>query len=134
MRIYHRSYTLRGALAKRKNYEDTYCKIQNCPINDTKVCTQRGIIYEIKCEKCQEKYIGSTIRQLHIRVNEHLKSSNSSLNIHLRHCHNTKVSVRTLSHDSDPINLRFRESMYIRKLKPTINAKNECEEYRELIF
>ena len=36
--------------------------------------------------------------------------------------------------ENDPANLRTYEAIYIRKYKPTLNSREECTEFAELLF
>ena len=36
--------------------------------------------------------------------------------------------------DNDPVNLRLFEAFYIRKNKPTLNPREECMEFADLLF
>ena len=85
-------YTLKGILqktliTKKKECCDVECMI--CKTSDRKgLCRKEGIIYEIQCRECNDKYIGETGRNGHARTREHmndykLKKENS---IMWRHC------------------------------------------------
>ena len=36
--------------------------------------------------------------------------------------------------ENDPANLRLYESFYIRKGKPTLNSREECTDFADLLF
>ena len=36
--------------------------------------------------------------------------------------------------ENDPANLRLYEAFYIRKYKPTLNSREECTEFADLLF
>ena len=36
--------------------------------------------------------------------------------------------------ENDPANLRLQEAFYIRKYKPTLNSREECTEFADLLF
>ena len=132
VRICHQSFTLRQAL-RPKNPFPTSCALLNCPLKDPRKCYQRKVVYEIKCNKCHSTYIGSTIRQLHLRVKEHNTNSSSSVFQHLRKCQ-SGFTTTVLSRDHDMANLRIREGLYIRKLNPAINSRLEAEEMADFLF
>ncbi|KXJ07703.1 hypothetical protein AC249_AIPGENE18080 [Exaiptasia diaphana] len=50
VRIAHKSQTMRNAL--KRPVERYTCKIDNCPVAESKKCFQRGVVYEITCAKC----------------------------------------------------------------------------------
>jgi hypothetical protein len=90
------------------------------------LCCKKSVVYMLECQVCNEKYIGSTIRALHIRIKEHLKTSRSAVFEHLAACHNSgNVSVSILAVDQDPKNLRIKEAILIKDKKPGINQKEE---------
>ena len=51
--------------------------------------TKTNLHYRLICLKCHNFYIGSTIRQLHIRIKEHLNTRASSFHKNLIKCKNT---------------------------------------------
>ena len=55
--------TLRSAL-RTKNRTINNCQMTSCPLKDNKLCFQKNVVYKVTCRKCQQFYIGSTIRQL----------------------------------------------------------------------
>jgi hypothetical protein len=99
--------------------------MNQCPVADPKLCHRRNVVYKIRCTKCNRIYIGSTIRQLHTCVKEHLQSDQSSVKRHLAECHSTSIAVEVLAHDRDEKNLRLREAILIMDCKPEMNAKEE---------
>ena len=105
----------------RKKGENNTCKLKNCAIKDPKLCFRRNAVYEVKCDKCHQIYIGSTIRPLHIRIREHLNTSRSSIFHHKITCKNKKFNIKILTTADDEPNLRLKEFIFIRKLKPSIN-------------
>ena len=36
--------------------------------------------------------------------------------------------------ENDPANLRLYEAFYIRKYKPSLNSREECTEFADLVF
>ena len=130
VRVYHRSNKLRYALKKRYNKE---CTLPNCSMSSTGHCLTTYCVYRLECEGCSATYIGSTIRPLHIRVREHHNSSRSSVYSHTISCGaNYKVSV--LGTESDCTSLRIREALLIRNLRPSINSRQERDEFTGLLF
>ena len=91
-------------------------------------------IYEFRCAQCASgTYIGSTIRSLHMRIAEHrgrsfrtgkeVQSSKSSIRDHAQACSNsiTIDNFRILGQEKFETHLRILESLYILRLKPTLN-------------
>ena len=135
VRVAHKSYTLRRALS-RNNKERT-CTRANCSISGTKLCLLRNAVYQITCNNCNQHYIGSTIRFIHDRVKEHLNNDNSSVKKHLSQCQNKVykgIEIKSIVLENDPANLRLLEAFYIRKYKPTMNSREECSEFADLLF
>ena len=63
--------SLRQYQTKKNNNTVITCTLANCPIRDSNICQKTCIIYCLICLKCHKFYIGSAIRQLHIRIKEH---------------------------------------------------------------
>ena len=135
VRIAHKSYTLRKALSHK--ITERTCTRANCPIAHTKLCLLRNAVYQITCKNCNQNYIGSTTRFIHDRMKEHVKSENSSINKHIAICQNKDykgIEVKIIVLENDPVNLRLFEAFYIRKNKPTLNSREECIEFADLLF
>jgi hypothetical protein len=97
------------------------CNIKNCPLNSSE-CHRTHVVYEMKCIKCGYNYIGSTKRKLHQRVKEHMTHKTSLVYLHNIKCKsgwNSKV-IYQCHHVQQ---LRFMESMMIRRLAPKLNGK-----------
>ena len=83
--------------------------------------------YRLICLKCHNFYIGSTIRPLYIRTNEHLNTCTSSFHKHLIKCKNNdnnffikiEVIVRNVC------NPRIKEALLIAKIHPQFNNRLE---------
>ena len=107
----------------------------NCSLNSD-ICRRRRAVYKIVCEKCNEYCIGSTIRYIHERISEHLKHNTSSVFKHLKKCgnKNNKIDVSIIDAESDPVNLRLLEAVYIKKLQPSLNSRDEAKELCNLLF
>ena len=100
------------------------------------ICKKRDSVYKIRCKQCSEYYIGSTIRQVHDRVQEHLRNDTSSVFKHLLKCQNKRnnIDVSIIDVESDPVNLRLLEALYIKKLQPSLNSREEAKELNNLLF
>ena len=44
------------------------------------------------------------------------------------------IDVKIIMSENDPANLRLFEAFYIRKCKPTLNSREECTEFADLLF
>ena len=95
---------------------------------------QANLVYKFSCERCSHGYVGSTRRNLYMRVAEHAGRSfrtgvlltsppNSSIRDHCYSC-NSDVDISSFkilnSTDSKPF-LLILESLFIKKLKPPLN-------------
>ena len=91
----------------------------------------------LTCNSCDQQYISSTTRFIHDRVREHLNNENSSVKKYICSCQNKDykgIDVKIIISENDPANLRFHEAFYIRKCKPTLNSREECTEFADLLF
>ena len=131
VRIAHRSHTLRQALQKKT--EEEKCDLKNCPLNNP-LCTKKNCVYKMTCVKCDQFYVGSTKRKLHIRIREHLNTDRSSVFRHRSTCNGSSFTVSILDNDISERGLRIREAILIQKMQPSINTKEECDELLSIIF
>ena len=98
-----------------------------------------SLIYKFSCETCSHQYIGSTIRNLYMRVSEHagrsirtdnliLKPLNSSIRDHKFSC-NPQISLQNfkiINYTKYHSDLRILETMYIRCEEPDLNDVNSA--------
>ena len=57
--------------------------------------------------------------------------------LHIFSCQNKNYKgfhVKVIISENDPANLRLYEAFYIRKCKPTLNSREECSEFVDLLF
>lgn len=128
---YSRNPNLRQLL---KPQEIKTCSLNNCPLSQPQICTKKGVVYELKCNGCEKRYIGSTIRELHTRIKEHFSQSTSAVKLHLGVCRTTNgFSTRILTRDRDPKNLRIKEALLIADKKPELNRKEEQTQLASLV-
>ena len=130
VRLYHRSNKLRYAL---KRPHKKKCNLTSCSMSSSGLCFTTKCVYRLECVKCSATYIGSTIRPLHIRVREHHNSARSSVHAHTASCGASYV-VTVLGRETDCTSLRIREALLIRSLCPTINSRQERDEFDGLLF
>ena len=125
--------TLRSVLRSRHN-TDNNCRMSACPIRNNKICFQTNVVYQVTCSKCQNFYIGSTIRPLHVRIKEHVTRDSSSIFKHLTKCDTKEITTTILARERDNANIRLMEAQLINKYAPRINTKEEQEQYRQFLF
>ena len=137
LRLYHNNMSLRQLL-KWGNNGDRECT-RNCSFPN--VCYNTSVVYEMKCLTCSQIYIGSTIRRLHHRLQEHLRNHSSSVWRHLQQCLNVpplpiheKLQIKILAKDNDAINLRIKEGLFIKQKKPQLNSREELKELNILVW
>ena len=135
VQIVHASYSIRNALARRP--PQATCNKRNCPLSDPTMCTKQSVVYIMTCKVCNQFYIGSTIRNLHTRVDEHYKSPQSSVHRHMQYCVSTNTpqfKTGVIAQVRDPLNLRIREGIEIASRRPTINSREEFEDMASFII
>ena len=97
-------------------------------------CTQRNVVYEIKCMLCQDTYIGETKRQVRLRFNEHLRDAknrtrDTPFGEHMRACHSNidittaSLKINILRRCKDVASLKITESQCIRNHNPKLNTQ-----------
>ena len=67
----------------------------------------------------------------------YLNNENSSVKKHIYSCQNKDckcIEVKIITSENDPANLRLHEAFYIRKCKPTLNFREECSKFADLLF
>ena len=99
----------------------------------THLCS--SIVYKFICERCNSSYVGSTIRHLKTRVDEHRGVSSRTgqmlgrpVHSEIRnHCHSNNHPFN-ISHFSiidksiNPLDLRILESIHIHNIRPVLNS------------
>ena len=131
VRLYSRSYTLRNVL---KLPSISPCNLKNCPLRNA-LCNVKNCVYEIKCQ-CNNTYIGSTIRPLHIRFTEHLKRKESPIYKHKYYgdCKYANFTIKIITKEDNPTVLRIKEAHTIRIRNPSLNNKEERNNIDFLLF
>ena len=110
---------------------------RKCRVKCVKDVTYVNAVYQLTCNSCDQQYIGNTTGFIHDRVREHLNNKNSSVKKHIYSCQNKDykgIDVKIIMSENDPANLRLYEAFYIRKCKPTLNSREECNEFADLLF
>ena len=101
-------------------------------VDEEMQCTSLSVTAAIR-----NTLLGSTTRFIHDRVREHLNNEISSVKKHIYSCQNKDykgINVKIIMSENDPANLRLYESFYIRKGKPTLNSREECTDFADLLF
>ena len=129
VRIFDRNLTLRNALQKNKH--EKACNIRDCSIANSNLCHTKRCVYQLRCTKCLQFYIGSTMRCLHERVREHLTQERSSVFQHRMNC-GAPFETKVIARARDNTTLRFKEALLIHDNKPSINVKREIDELLSL--
>ena len=107
----------------------TLTKLKNClpslkPVVDKSF--KSGVVYKIKCPRCNSCYVGQTSRHLICRIKEHKR--NGPVAIHMQACNRdlTMDDVDILySKSKNVYHLMTLEALMINELKPTLNTKDE---------
>ena len=126
--------SLRNRLAKQTK-EANSCNIENCVAKSKNLCFKKNVVYKMHCNKCNKFYIGSTIRHLHTRIQEHVKSDkNSSIFKHILQCQNQNdFEIHVIAQERDAVNLRIREGILIHERGPDINSKSELADFQDFL-
>ena len=119
-------------LGKKRRKMDG-CKMRNCPTPYLRCCAC-FVVYEVTCQLCKEKYIGSTTRQIHTRASEHLQAARkhdhaSAMGEHYAKSHpaaapNLSFAIIQTT-EQDELRLRIAEAYAIKTRKPKLNRRLE---------
>ena len=95
-----------------------------------------GVVYKLKCPRCNACYVGATTRHLQTRVREHRSRKKQTMYKHLENCNSVKedIDVDILGQTwQGEVHLFTLEALWIRQLKPQINVRDEFKS-RELVI
>ena len=84
------------------------------------------VIYHLKCKNCEANYIGMSKRIWTHRMNEHEKTDENSHVYEHHHEDGHEIdfdNVEILDRADRLKKLEYKEMLYIRKLKPTLNIQ-----------
>jgi len=102
-------------------------------VNDPKKLSL--VVYHIKCLSCDANYIGKSKRICDIRFNEHKNDKNSSIYKH--HIDTGHLfdydNISILDRASNDLKLQYKEMLYIRKFKPSLNKQENSELFTLII-
>ena len=93
------------------------------PKDPTPNSQKTGIVYRINCKSCNKFYIGETGRTLGKRLDEHKKLTSSAICEHLSDTGHTIdwENTKILYKEDHPIKRKIKESIAIKKHKPSLN-------------
>jgi hypothetical protein len=129
IRITRRATTILDIVRPRQP-DTRVCRWDLCPTKDAGTCFVKNCVYEITCQPCGRRYVGSTIRPMHERIREHTRSGRgSTIHQHLLACGNgaARTNVRILARERDEVNARIREAIAIKKICPELNTQEEID-------
>ena len=94
------------------------------PKDPTPTLKQCGVIYNIKCENCDQFYIGESGRQLSIRVKEHQTKANSAIYQHINETGHkiNPEKVKIICREDFKPRRKIKESISIRQCNPPLNG------------
>jgi hypothetical protein len=125
IRLSHRSKQMKELLKPPLSVGPTpsilSCHIKNCPVR-SHLCLSKFVVYKVTCNKCNEFYIGSTKKHLHLRIREHIKMKESNLFQHKMTC-KSGWTIVVLSRNGNVTEMRMKEAILIQQQHPTINKK-----------
>jgi len=98
-------------------------------------CARFSVVYKFGCAQCCASYVGSTLRSLKARVSQHMgvsfrtgkylsRPDQSVIRDHINECNGSHFTIddfKILDNVQGCTDLRILESIYIHKLKPTLN-------------
>ena len=98
-------------------------------------CRKRGVVYEIICNLCSEKYQGETDRPLNHCIKEHLTACrnpqsypNNAFGHHFLSAHpncQVDIIVSILDIQRNTLKRKLSEALYIYRDRPLLNDKTE---------
>ncbi len=134
---------LRDLFCSSRPYDKRKCNITNCLIcpklQGGTDCSVIGAVYQVTCKVCDRIYVGESSRSLHDRLGEHLRYARNpnspsykdeALAVHYREQHpNTEpdLAFHLLKTERKTVLRLIYEALFIYKLKPEINDKDECK-------
>ena len=91
-----------------------------------------GVIYLIKCPRCNSRYVGQSVRHLVTRIKEHSRPS-TPVGGHFNSCNVNEISidddVEIMDIAYSQKQLLIKEALYINNLKPELNTKDEYKSH-----
>jgi hypothetical protein len=135
IRISHKGVNLNQMLNPTNKAPPTRngkCGLRNCRVNN-KLCYKSMVVYQAVCDKCLKKYIGSTKKSFHLRVQEHFNHKDSNIYKHDSVCKSSwSFSIKGYSKSLQ--DLRWMEAIIIKQNKPELNKKEEMMSFSQLLL
>ena len=141
---------MRKHFCNSRSHDNWKCIVTNnkacviCPDTHNNTCSTKNVVYEITCRRCNKRYIGETERSLHDRMLEHRRAATKSdkhpNNALAKHYFLEHHSLSRLfhyevlkSHLNSDTKRKIAEAMFIRQLKPELNARDEMNYISRLL-
>ena len=111
------------------------CSWRSCKLKSD-ICHRKMITYKLMCYTCSKIYIGSSIRMFHVRFKEHHDSANGIIKRHSAYCifPNFIAEIIDSVDGNAEMELRIKEAILIKELKPQLNTKEELNKLLERIL
>ena len=110
----------------------------NCDLCTDKInCIDNHVVYQIKCKKCDDRYVGMTNNGWNIRGRQHqravrLKDETNALGQHVKLKHENEIisfndfDKEVLYRNNNNKLTAIQESKIIKETKPEMNRRFEC--------
>ena len=122
------------------------CKICPLLITNNKDCEVKNVVYKVKCKICDQIYVGETCRRAHDRLGEHLRYASFPLTpsnvsqafaMHYTSLHaglSPDLEFEILKVESNTVRRKTAEAMFIIKLNPAINKRDELDTIKRFLI
>ena len=110
---------------------DNDCITCRSSASASNLCHEKFVIYKVKCNICNQIYIGETERMVKSRIREHLNLNNESSHVvlHARKNHNGNMDIQwSLLHTglNHKAKRKKLEALYIKRLSNDFELMNGC--------
>ena len=134
---------LRDIFCNSRPNDKLQCFRSDCPICsrlENETCTIIAPVYVITCLHCKQQYVGETNRTAFERLSEHLRNASNTtapsyqrtpLTQHYLQHHRGEtpdLHFRIITRECNHLKRKIIEAMYISRLDPQINNKEECKD------
>ena len=137
--VYRPGTTLHKLFCSSRPYDTPRCTLTNCeicPLLENLDCSVRCVVYVVKCEICQDIYVGETYRSCHDRFSDHLRAAkkpdtypDNAIGKHYGEDHPGLAPLISFKILQTKLNSTLKrkvvEALFIRELKPALNNKLE---------
>ena len=103
-------------------------------INANVNCTDSNVIYVISCKQCSFQYVGKSVRKFTTRMGEHRgyvtnknldEATGEHFNMRNHNLSNMQCTILEKVHNTDPMNIREREKMWIKRFNSKFEGINK---------